>query len=219
MTGRAWAYTGALLGASASVAANVAHSYVPPAGAAAGWAPHVGAVVGAVFWPVALMVALEILARTAWPGGWGWGALRWLGLGLVAAVAAVVSYLHMSGLLAYYGEHWLTVRFGPLAVDGLMVMAAGALIATGRAVSPSPKPTPKAAPATPDHTGVHTPATPPAELSPALAAVAAVDAAQPGLSRAKLAAAAQVSESTVAQYRRAIAQTNGRVPALTGKEN
>ena len=33
MTGRAWAYVGAVLGGAVSVAANVAHSYVPPDGA------------------------------------------------------------------------------------------------------------------------------------------------------------------------------------------
>jgi hypothetical protein len=42
-----------------------------------------------------------------------------------------VSYRHLSGLLAFYGEDGLTVAIGPLAVDGLMVMATGALIATG----------------------------------------------------------------------------------------
>jgi hypothetical protein len=132
-TGRGWAYTGALLGGAVSIAANVAHSYVPPAAAAAaGWAPQPGAVLGAVFWPVALFVAIETLARTGWPAGLRWVALRYLGLLPVAAVAALVSYRHLSGLLAFYGEDPLTVRIGPLAVDGLMVMATGALIATAR---------------------------------------------------------------------------------------
>jgi hypothetical protein len=56
--------------------------------------------------------------------------VRYLGLGLVAAVAAVVSYRHLSGLLTHYGEDPWTAQFGPLAVDGLMVMATGALLAT-----------------------------------------------------------------------------------------
>ncbi len=130
-TGRGWAYTGALLGGAVSIAANVAHSYVPPPGAPAGWSPPIGAVVGAVFWPVALFVAIEILARIAWPAGSRWLWLRFGGLIPVAAVAAVVSYRHLAGLLAFYREDPLTVAIGPLAVDGLMVMATGALIATG----------------------------------------------------------------------------------------
>jgi hypothetical protein len=136
-TGRAWAYVGAGLGGAVSIAANVAHSYVPPtppenapADWAERWSPHAGAVVGAVFWPVALFVAVEIFARICWPDGRPWTALRFLGLLPVAVVAAVVSYRHLSGLMVFYSEDTLTATIGPLAVDGLMVMATGALIAT-----------------------------------------------------------------------------------------
>ncbi len=127
MTGRAWAYAGAALGGAVSVAANEAHSYVPPAGARPDWHPQAGAVAIAAFWPVALLLALEILARNPLPRGLQWVLVR-LGLVPVAAVAAVVSYRHMSGLLAWYGEERLTAVLGPLAVDGLMVMAAGVLL-------------------------------------------------------------------------------------------
>jgi hypothetical protein len=130
--GRGWAYTGALLGGAVSIAANIAHSYVPPVGALAGWVPERGAVGSAVFWPVALLVAVEIFARTGWPTGKRWVVARFLGLLPVAIVAAVVSYRHMSGLLAFYAEDPLTATIGPLAVDGLMVMATSALIGTSR---------------------------------------------------------------------------------------
>lgn len=138
--GRGWAYVGVVLGAAVSVAANVAHSYVPPNAAPAGWHPHAGAVVGAVFWPVALLVAIEIMARVPWPAGARWTLLRFGGLVPVAVVAAVVSYRHLSGLLTFYGEDGITAGFGPLAVDGLMVMATGALLATAgiRAAVPVP---------------------------------------------------------------------------------
>ncbi|MDQ1675712.1 MAG: hypothetical protein QOC93_856 [Actinomycetota bacterium] len=136
--GRGWAYGGLLLGGAVSIAANVAHSYVPPPGAGAGWAPHGGAVVSAVFWPVLLLVAVEVMARTPWPGGWQSIALRFAGLPPVALVAALVSYRHMAGLLGFYGEDTLTAALGPLAVDGLMVMATGALIATSPARTPHP---------------------------------------------------------------------------------
>lgn len=129
--GRGWAYLGAILGGTVSIAANIAHSYVPPSNAPADWAPQPGAVVGAIFWPIALFVAVEILARIAWPTGRGWTILRFGGLLPVALVAAVVSYRHLAGLLGYYGEDPLTVAIGPLAVDGLMIMATGALLATG----------------------------------------------------------------------------------------
>jgi hypothetical protein len=40
-----------------------------------------------------------------------------------------VSYRHLSGLLAHYGEEPIIYYVGPLAVDGLMVMATAALAA------------------------------------------------------------------------------------------
>jgi hypothetical protein len=130
VSGRGWAYIGAVLGGAVSVAANVAHSYVPPVGVPGDWSPQKGAVVGAVFWPVALLVAVEIFGRVVWPEGRRWVALRYLGLLPVAAVAAIVSYRHMAGLLDWYGDDVIASTIGPLAVDGLMVMATGALVAT-----------------------------------------------------------------------------------------
>jgi hypothetical protein len=47
----------------------------------------------------------------------------------VAAIAAIISYRHMSGLLAAYGEEGVGAILGPLAVDGLMVVSSGALMA------------------------------------------------------------------------------------------
>jgi len=140
-SGRGWAYTGAILGGLVSVAANVAHSFIPPAGAPAGWHPEPGAVVGAIVWPVFLFIAVEILARVTWPTGPAWQLIRWGGLLPVALVAAFVSYRHLSGLLGHYGEEPLVQHLGPLAVDGLMVMATGALIATGhRTATPLARP-------------------------------------------------------------------------------
>lgn len=143
MTGRFWAYVGTALGGTASVAANVAHSFLPPAGAPPSWTPEVGAVISAVFWPVALYVIVEILVQNRWPAGNGWMAGRFVLLVPVALVAFVVSYRHLSGLLDHYGEDPLTVTIGPLAVDGLMVMAAAALFAS---TSPRHQPATAAAP-------------------------------------------------------------------------
>lgn len=129
-SGRYWAFIAIGFGACVSIAANVAHSYLPPEGANTGWRPETGAVVFSVFWPVALFFAVEIMARIKWPRGWQWKLVRFGGLLPVTAVAAIVSYQHLSGLLAHYGENGMTSTIGPLAVDGLMVMATGALIAT-----------------------------------------------------------------------------------------
>lgn len=139
-SGLGWAYAGVVMGYLVSTAANLAHSYVPPKMApawwptgkpwdAAKWHPQTGAIFGAMFWPFAVLMASEILVRPKWPKGWRWVVLRYVGLLPVAAVAAIVSYKHLSALISYYGEDSLTAHIGPLAVDGLMVMATGALVA------------------------------------------------------------------------------------------
>lgn len=136
--GKPWAYAGAIVGGAVSVAANVAHSFVPaqPDGMDdAAWRalpdahPQPGAVMLAAFWPMALLLAVEVLARVDWPTERRWTVLRWGGVTPVAVVAAIVSYLHLSGLLHWYGEESLTVAIGPAAVDGLMVISTGALLA------------------------------------------------------------------------------------------
>ena len=183
--GRIWAYVGAILGGAESVAANVAHSYVPPATGPDGktpltskeiaeWEPMFGAVASSVFWPLFLFVGIEILARYDWPGGRRWLVLRYGGLVPVMLVAAVVSYRHMSGLLSYYGEDPLTVAIGPLAVDGLMAMATGALIASGTRRKDR-RATKAATPTTPPRAAASAPAASPAS------AVAAATVARPAV--------------------------------------
>ncbi|MEV5819917.1 DUF2637 domain-containing protein [Micromonospora haikouensis] len=138
--GRGWAYVGVILGGVVSIAANVAHTYLPkpPDGTPLGWAPDPGwspsplAVALSVFWPVALFVAVEILTRIPWGEGFSSVVARVAGVLPVAVVAAVVSYRHLSGLLEHFGEDPLTIAIGPLAVDGLMVMASAALLVTNR---------------------------------------------------------------------------------------
>jgi hypothetical protein len=217
VSGRGWAYVGAILGGTVSIAANVAHSYVPPTGAAADWSPQVGAVAGAIFWPIALFVVTEMLARVAWPDGWRWILARFAGLLPVALVAAFVSYRHLSGLLAFYGEDKLTTMFGPLAVDGLMVMATAALLATAarvHAASPVVETVTEAAP-----TPVVEPAAPVVEVTPdpvpvvkkpatkrvtprpvSAEKVAKVAARMPGATVAEIAAKAEVSVSTARRH-------------------
>lgn len=123
-TGRAVAWLGFATGCGASVIANMLHADLTGAG--------VAELVGAAFWPIALLLALEVLTRIAWPVGKLWSLARFGGVGLVAIVAAVLSYRHMAGLLAAWGEDALNAHLGPLAVDGLMLVSATALLALSR---------------------------------------------------------------------------------------
>lgn len=126
--GRGLATLGLLVGISISVAGNVAHAYVPPDGAAPGFRPSVGIVLSAVIWPVILFLTFDIMLRVKWPAEWYLYGMRYGVLGVVAAVAAVVSYQHLSGLLRHWHETSFAWHFGPLAVDGLLVMSSVALV-------------------------------------------------------------------------------------------
>lgn len=199
--GRGWAYCSVVTGALVSIAANVAHSYVPPTSAPAwwpagtawdpkAWHPKLGAVIFAVLWPVALALGTEVLTRIPWPKRWGWNVLRFGGVLPVAAVAGIVSYKHLSALLGFYGEDYLTAHIGPFAIDGLMVVATGALMATaghGAGSRPAVAGHADAAadtiPAAPDTAPVPVPqATPAARLAPSVADMApdTPDTAVPG---------------------------------------
>lgn len=134
-----WASFG--FGVAVSIMANVAHTFHPSAAQltawqAAGhqvaeWRPEVGAALAAAFWPVALLLAVEVLSRVRWQRGFWWGAARYGGTGAVALVAAVMSYRHMAGLLGSFGEDSVSAHLGPLGVDGLMVVAGFALLSMG----------------------------------------------------------------------------------------
>jgi hypothetical protein len=128
-SGQGWARAGFITGVVVSIAANVARIYVPPEKAPSDWSPPPGAIVAAAFWPIALLISIEIISRVKWPDGLGWQLIRYGGLTAVAAIAAVISYRHMSGLLRAYGEEGIGATIGPLAVDGLMVVSSGALLA------------------------------------------------------------------------------------------
>jgi len=125
-----------VLGVAASVAANVAHAR-----------PELGPRLSSAFAPVALLLTVEIMSRVPWPQGTWWTLGRYGGTGTVALVAAVMSYRHMYGLLASYGEDTFNASIGPLAVDGLMVVASLALLALGQHQPTDPAPADSTRPA------------------------------------------------------------------------
>lgn len=122
MKGRAWATFGFGVGVATSLAANVAHSFIVKH-------PPLGAIVAAAFWPIGLLIALEVISRVEWPEARKWWLLRYGGLTAVAGIAAIISYRHMASLLGSYGEDWFSAHVGPLAIDGLMCVCSAALLA------------------------------------------------------------------------------------------
>jgi Protein of unknown function (DUF2637) len=208
--GRGWSTFGFAVGVGASIAANIAHSYVPPSDANGTWHPYAGAIVAAAFWPIAVVISIEVISRVHWRGGFWWGALRYGGLSTVATIAALISYRHLSALMTYYGEDSLSATVGPLAVDGLMVVCSVALLAIGDnvrrrseaaalvVVTPEPAPTTAPAPAV-EPAAIKKPAVPRKSLQTAKK-VARTAARMPDAKPAKIAAALDVSEATVRRY-------------------
>ena len=156
--GRPVAWGALLLGATMSIAANGLH-VTQVTGPAAGGA-STPQVIGAAFWPVALLISVEVIARVAWPDGVAFTLLRWGGVGAVALVAAIVSYGHMHGLLLHWGESGITALLGPIGVDGLVTVGASALMAI------SHQPTAKPAPPIGHTEPAPAPAPPPVEPEP-----------------------------------------------------
>lgn len=123
-SGRVIAWLSFLLGIGVSIAGNIGHA------ASDGMQP--GEWAGAAFWPLALMLTIEILTRVRWQPERRWTVARFAALVLVAMVAAVLSYRHLAGLMTYWGEDPLNAYLGPLAVDGLMLIAATALLSISK---------------------------------------------------------------------------------------
>lgn len=115
-------WLGFLFGLLVSVAANVASAN-----------GGILARITAGFAPVALLLAVEALSRPAWyRKGIQWWLARFGGTTVVALVAAAVSYGHQKSLLVELGETPLNAAILPLAVDGLIMTCAAALMAMRR---------------------------------------------------------------------------------------
>lgn len=129
-----WAVRATLaLGIAASVAANVLHAETNPiAQTIAAWPP------------IALLITLELAARLPVRRGLAW--LRFVGVSVIAGIAAWVSYWHMAGVAARYGEDPVAAHLLPISVDGLIVVASVSLVeiaARIRADTLPPQPDPE----------------------------------------------------------------------------
>jgi hypothetical protein len=129
-SGRAWAWLLLLVGGGVSITVNVGHAYIRPANAPAGWAPDRWAIAWAVLVPLMLFVAVKGITAIPWGTERRWILWRWCGALPVAGLAGYVSWSHISGLLTSFGEDWLVCLLAPLAVDGLMFIGMGGLLAT-----------------------------------------------------------------------------------------
>lgn len=121
---RALAWLTFVIGILVSIAGNIGHA------ASDGMKP--GEWAGAAFWPTALLLSVEILVRVRWQPEKRWMVARFTGLIVVSIVAAILSYLHLRSLLIFWQYGGFQGSIGPLAVDGLMLIAASALLSISK---------------------------------------------------------------------------------------
>jgi len=112
-----WAVRAVLtLGVAASVAANILHADPNPiAQAIAAWPP------------LALLLTVELISRVPVHRR-SLAAVRLGATAAIAGIAAWVSYWHMAGVAARYGETGAAPYLLPLSVDGLVVVASVSLV-------------------------------------------------------------------------------------------
>lgn len=138
-----WPYLGITYGLTVSVWANVTSAAADADPGDRGRAMFLAASA-----PIGLFVALETLTRTEWAQDGRGAVFARRAFILVAATAAVVSYLHLQDLTADYGpDGWrglVASLIQPLFVDGLMAVSAAALLyrekTQGTEVAPDPEP-------------------------------------------------------------------------------
>jgi hypothetical protein len=163
-----WAVRAVLmLGVAASVAANVLHAR-----------PNLISQLIAAWPPLALMLTVELISRVP-ADRRGLATARLISAAIIAGIAAWVSYWHMVGVAARYGETSAHADYLlPLSVDGLVVVASISLVEIAGRISRShhnPAPAGAAAPAAPTAaaTTVNDTELPPAGDTAATAGVAA----------------------------------------------
>src|SRR4051812_27044593 len=112
-----WAVRATLvLGVAASVAANILHALPNP----------ISQVIAA--WPpLALLLTVELISRVPVHRR-SLAAVRLAATSAIAGIAAWVSYWHMAGVAARYGETGASPYLLPLSVDGLVIVASVSLV-------------------------------------------------------------------------------------------
>jgi hypothetical protein len=225
-----WAVRATLtLGVAASVAANILHALPNPISQMiAAWPP------------LALLLTVELISRVPVHRR-SLAAVRLGATTAIAGIAAWVSYWHMAGVAARYGESGASPYLLPLSVDGLVIVASVSLVelagrirvgesgpleaaagkpAAARPAGQPPAVTRAAAGATmqataPDGATVIT------RPTPSRVAKAAAAKAAPGKAAAAKAAPAKAAPARAAAAKAAPAKTapRKRVPATTAGDH
>lgn len=128
------AYVSLLTGSGLSVAGNVADTFRTRGEATDGLD-----IILAGAWPILVILTIEMFVSRRWAPSRGFQALRWFGCLAIGNLAMLVSWLHLHDLMASRGQLPLVAMAGPLAIDGMAIMATGLILSTrGRTVQAAP---------------------------------------------------------------------------------
>lgn len=119
------AYVALLAGAGLSVAGNVADTF-----RTRGEATDALDIILAGAWPILVLLTIELFVSGRWSSRTGYQILRWFGCLSVGSMAMLVSWVHLHDLLATRGQLSLVSMAGPLAIDGMAIMATGLILST-----------------------------------------------------------------------------------------
>lgn len=127
--GKLWtgavAYVSLLVGAGLSVAGNLADTY-RTRGADVDNLDRVMA----AGWPLLVLLAIEMFVSPRWSTSRMFQVWRWLGCLAVGGMAMVVSWTHLHDLMSSRGQLYVVSVLGPLAIDGMAIMATGLILST-----------------------------------------------------------------------------------------
>ncbi|HZO66241.1 MAG TPA: RRQRL motif-containing zinc-binding protein [Kribbellaceae bacterium] len=123
------------LGVAASVAANILHADPNPISQTISAWP-----------PLALLLTVELISRVPVHRR-NLAAARLIATAAIAGIAAWVSYWHMAGVTARYGETGPSPYLLPISVDGLIVVASISLVELAGRIRHLETPTPAMTPA------------------------------------------------------------------------
>lgn len=127
--GKLWtgavAYVSLGVGAGLSVAGNLADTYRTRGAATDTLDKFLAAC-----WPLLVLLAIEMFVSPRWSAKRLFQVWRWTGCLSVGGMAMVVSWVHLHDLLASRGQLDIVAILGPLAIDGMAIMATGLILST-----------------------------------------------------------------------------------------
>lgn len=119
------AYVSLGVGAGLSVAGNLADTYRTRGDATDTLDRFLAA-----GWPVLVLLAIEMFVSPRWSAKRMFQVWRWVGCLAVGGMAMVVSWTHLHDLMASRGQLAIVAILGPLAIDGMAIMATGLILST-----------------------------------------------------------------------------------------